>query len=248
MEQPLVVSEGPRSNVDHVAEALRATIASGGLRPGDRIKETHIARQLGTSRGPVRDALRILHEEGLVLLRPNVGAVVPTVTADDVLEVYALRATIGSVALRKLVNGAPAIEVIRPSFERLLAAAGNGDEDEFTLADLAFQDAIVRGSGLRRATQFFERLTLQVRVFVATLQMTYRDRLTIIVGEDTAIFNALVAGDVTAAEAAWREKFYRWMVDFTSRVGSPNSDADLWLRLTGRATPAMATDGIPGPG
>jgi len=79
-------SRGPApSNTEVVAEALREAIVKGWLPPGERIKEIPLAEQLGVSRGPIRDALRLLAHDGLVTIIPNRGAVVPTPTSADVL-------------------------------------------------------------------------------------------------------------------------------------------------------------------
>ena len=91
------------SNVDVAVEALRDAIVDGRLTPGQRLKEIPLAEQLGVSRGPIRDALRLLERDGLIEVIPNRGAVVPEVHALDVLEVYALRASFGSLALQKLM-------------------------------------------------------------------------------------------------------------------------------------------------
>ena len=70
-----------------VAEALRASIVSGRLRPGDRLREVELATQLGTSRAPVREALRQLEQEGLVLSSPYRGTEVIGVSQEEVEEV-----------------------------------------------------------------------------------------------------------------------------------------------------------------
>ena len=91
------------SNTEVVADALREAIVKGWLRPGERIKEIPLSEQLGVSRGPIREALRLLAHDGLVTIIPNRGAIVPTPTAADVLEVYAMRSALGSLALHKLM-------------------------------------------------------------------------------------------------------------------------------------------------
>ena len=77
------------SNADLALEAIRDAIVGGRLRPGARIKEVPLAQDLGFSRAPVRDALRLLERDGLVALVPNRGAIVPELRAVDILEVYA---------------------------------------------------------------------------------------------------------------------------------------------------------------
>src|SRR3954468_11075117 len=99
------------SNVDLALEAIREAIVAGRLRPGERIKEIPLAEELGFSRAPVRDALRLLERDGLVTLVPNRGAIVPALRAVDVLEVYALRASLGTLALHKLMLDPTALEL-----------------------------------------------------------------------------------------------------------------------------------------
>src|SRR3954467_7857091 len=99
------------SNGDLPLEAVRGPILAGGLRPGERIKEIPLADELGFSRAPVRDALRLLERDGLVRLVPNRGAIGPELRAVDVLEVYALRASLGTLALRKLMLDSGALDL-----------------------------------------------------------------------------------------------------------------------------------------
>src|SRR6188508_1382113 len=112
------------SNVDLALEAVRDAIVAGRLRPGVRIKEIPLAEELGFSRAPVRDALRLLERDGLVRLVPNRGAIVPELRAVDVLEVYALRASLGTLALHKLMLDAGALDLapLDRELNRLLRA------------------------------------------------------------------------------------------------------------------------------
>ena len=75
-----------------VTDNLRSAILSGQLGPGDRLQHDDIARQLGVSRMPVREALRVLHSEGLVELRPHRGAVVVDLRPEEVAEIFEIRA------------------------------------------------------------------------------------------------------------------------------------------------------------
>ena len=78
------------SNVDVAADAVRDAIVRGRFKPGERIKEIPLAAEVGTPRGPIRDALRRVERDGIVEVIPNRGAVVPEIRAVDVLEIYAL--------------------------------------------------------------------------------------------------------------------------------------------------------------
>ena len=83
---------------DTVTERLRRTIVEGHFSPGDRLREEQLAEALDVSRGPIRDALRQLEREGLVVRRRNRGAVVASLSRADVEEVYSLRLAIEPLA------------------------------------------------------------------------------------------------------------------------------------------------------
>ena len=82
----------PRQSLrDSIADRLRASILEGALRPGERIVELTVARQLGVSRAPLREALWQLAKEGLVRFVANRGAFVADLSADDVRDIFDVR-------------------------------------------------------------------------------------------------------------------------------------------------------------
>src|SRR5215207_1799785 len=133
------------SNVDLALEAVRDAIVDGRLRP--------------------------LERDGLVALVPNRGAIVPELRAVDVLEVYALRASLGTLALHKVMLE-DAAQVIRPlerELTRLVRAGERRRARDAADADLAYQQSIVTAAELPRVRAEFERLTWQVRMFLGAL-------------------------------------------------------------------------------
>jgi len=220
------------SNVDVAVDALRAAILDGRLPPGQRLKEIPLAVQLGISRGPIREALRLLERDGLVELIPNRGALVPEVKALDVLEVYALRASLGSLALQKLMleNRFPEAE-LEHDLERLRAAVGKGDARHAADADLAYQSTIIAASGLPRATREWDRLTWQVRAFLTALDIGYEDKLARFLAEDEALHAAIARRDAREAERLWRVKYERWVRDLVALLPEAFDEA-LWTALT----------------
>src|SRR5438132_9969938 len=85
----------------HVYDALRRAIVTGVLQPGQRVNEAEVARQMHISRGPVREAIRLLEQAGLLVSIPRRGTVVVTLSAEDVEEVYTLRADLETRAIRR---------------------------------------------------------------------------------------------------------------------------------------------------
>jgi DNA-binding GntR family transcriptional regulator len=226
-------SHGPApSNVDLAAEALREAIADGRIQPGERIKEIPLSQALGISRGPIRDALRLLERDGLVELIQNRGAVVPEVRAVDVLEVYALRASLGSLALHKLMLEGPVPErALERHLARLRDAAARGRARHGADADLRYQTAIIAASGLPRVLAEFERLTWQVRIFISTVEISVGERLPRILAEVEALHEAIIDRRQADAERLWREKFEAWVRDLVELLPEEFDD-ELWASLT----------------
>jgi DNA-binding GntR family transcriptional regulator len=96
----LIPSDELPTSADTVAHALRAAILCGRLPGGAHLRQEDLAAQLGVSRLPVREALRQLHGEGLVTLAPNRGAVVVALSPDEVQEIYDIRISLETMALR----------------------------------------------------------------------------------------------------------------------------------------------------
>jgi DNA-binding GntR family transcriptional regulator len=228
------------SNVDLALEAIRSAIVAGRLRPGERIKEIPLAEDLGFSRAPVRDALRLLERDGLVELVPNRGAIVPELRAVDVLEVYALRAALGTLALHKLMLDQGSIAPLERELARLVRAGERRRARDGADADLAYQQAVVDEAGLPRVASEFERLTWPVRMFLGALDIDVLDTLPRVVAEVRALHDAIAARDVPAAAQLWREKFERWIRDLVGRLGE-DFDDELWVALTrGAGDPAAS--------
>jgi DNA-binding GntR family transcriptional regulator len=97
-----------RSLHDELTERLRALITRGDLAPGEKVPEKELCSQFGVSRTPLREALKVLASEGIVTLKPNRGAVVSSLTADELEEVFpvmgALEALSGEIACRHITD------------------------------------------------------------------------------------------------------------------------------------------------
>ena len=85
---------------EQVTQAIRLKLLTGQLRPGERIVEQEMAEDLGVSRGPVREALRQIEQEGLVEYTSHVGCFVKEFNARDVYEVYLLRANLEILSVK----------------------------------------------------------------------------------------------------------------------------------------------------
>ncbi len=107
------------------AEALREMVLSGDLQPGDRVIENRLTEELGISRPPLREAMRVLEQEGLIVQTPRKGAVVRPLTAHDIYEIVTLREEVERMAIRLgvPVRSQERLDRLREAFRELTAAA-----------------------------------------------------------------------------------------------------------------------------
>lgn len=213
------------SAADLVADRLREAILDGTLRPGDRLVETDLAEQFAVSRGPVREAIRLLAPEGLVVLRRNRGAVVASPTFDDVLEVYAVRLSLGVLALTHAVETQAGETARFAEAAHLLAAMRSprvqADPQAMLDADLAFQDAVLSLSGLPRISAMLEQSARDAASFVSLLGITYdsTDHVALIERHER-LMAGIAAADADATLEAWHHHISATVSEFARAYGA----------------------------
>jgi GntR family transcriptional regulator of gluconate operon len=146
------ISPIEQSTLGHrVAEQLRSLIVKGELAPGQRFSEEELAERFGVSRGPVRDALRIMVSERLMEPRRK-GVQVAGFDERDIDELYSLRDALESLAVRMLVGQRQSVEWDRfgPTVSAMRAAAADNQFQAFAEADLGFHAELCAASGHRR--------------------------------------------------------------------------------------------------
>lgn len=136
---------------DRVFEQLRTAIVEGEIPPGSKISEPVLAARYGISRGPLREALRRLESSGLIEHRPNAGARVIRLNADQLLELYAIREVLEGLAARLAAErmSEAAIAELRALLDRHRAEVERGEGQSYFQGegDLDFHFRIVQGSG-----------------------------------------------------------------------------------------------------
>ena len=149
---------------DVVFNTLRKAILTGELKPGERLMEIHLANRLGVSRTPIREAIRKLELEGLVIMMPRRGAVVAQITEKslkDVLEVRrALDALCVELACDRISDEEE--ELLKEACEDFERATETKDATVIAKADVAFHDIIVRATGNQRLIQLINNLSEQM--------------------------------------------------------------------------------------
>ena len=158
-----------RTLSEHIADQLRQAILSHQLKPGQRIVEGQIARAMDTSRGPVRDALLLLENEGIVVRYAHRGTFVAQLSLADAEEIYSLRQAIESVALEYLIKYATPeqLDELDAHVQKMADVAQRAYEPrEVTELDLEFHRTLCRLSGHGRALDAWQSLSAQTWILL----------------------------------------------------------------------------------
>ena len=189
-----------------VQQEIERRILQGELAPGAKLNEAALAEALGVSRGPVREAFRILEEAGLVRQEKNRGVFVRSIPLDEAMEIFDLRAMMDEAVGRRLAEAiAPEqLRTVRAMVEAMEKAVKAGDADSYHLLNLDFHDKLVAFSGNRKLTSIYRRLINELSLF-RRMNLVDAKLLPISAGEHRAIVKAIASGDADAAGRAMRQ-------------------------------------------
>lgn len=153
----ILAGEAPsiRNATDVAVDLIRSAILEGRIGPGERLKEETIARDLGLSRTPVREALLRLQGEGLVETNRNRGAVVRAYGAAEIEEMYQLRALLEGYAARRAAAliRPDELELLRASCERFARSSAAGAVGDLMHENLVFHNIIAGAAGSTRLAE-----------------------------------------------------------------------------------------------
>ena len=184
-------------------EKLRTAILAGVFKPGDRLVEAELCRRTGVSRPSLREALRSLESEGLIIIVPNRGPQIPVLTWEQAEQIYQVRALLeGEAAALCAKHGTRQHhEEMRAALAAFEKAARNNDSARRLSATAEFYRIMQRSSGNAVIEDLLQRLLTQVN-FLRAQSMSQAGRAKVSGREMRAIFLAIVDGDSRAARKA----------------------------------------------
>jgi DNA-binding GntR family transcriptional regulator len=187
--EPLVQESTPSI----IADKLRKAIGHGELKPGTQLGEADLARKLGVSRGPLREGMQRLTQEGLLVAIRNRGLFVVDMTPEDVRDMYLAREAIERAAARKILQGdhAKAGEVLLGLVDEMAAAT---DPAEVGEVDIAFHEHLVHLAGSPRLSRMHQTFITETRMCIHALEETY-SASEVRVEEHRALAEAIKTGD-----------------------------------------------------
>ncbi len=162
-----------RSTTDQVLHELRAAILGGRIEPSEQLPEAALARAFGTGRSAIREALRQLMQEGLVVTEPNRGARVRPILTSDVIDLYMARTAIEVAAVQQAIERQDRLELsdLRAT-QAQIEAASPGEREappsaELIAADLDFHRAMVALAGSPRLSRAHEPLAAESQILLS---------------------------------------------------------------------------------
>ena len=217
-----------------VQAEIERLILSGDLAPGANLTEALLAEQLGVSRGPIREAFRILEEAGLVRLEKNRGVFVRSIALQEAMEIYDLRAMVDESAGRALAARITPdqLKQLRTMVEQMERLVKGGHDtsasDDYHALNLAFHDCIVDFVGNRKLIDLYRRLVKELSLF-RRANLADGQQIPVSVQEHRAILKAIAAGDADGAARTLRahvlESKERTLKNHTQPAASPAAAA-----------------------
>jgi DNA-binding GntR family transcriptional regulator len=196
----------PPSLVALATESIRKMILSGALAPGERLIEERLTEHLGISRPPLREALRLLQNDGLVETRPRYGSTVATLTDQDVFEILTLRTGLERMAvdLGIPVRDPQRLVVCHEALSRMERNARDEDRGELVQNGYAFHASIVALAGHRRLSDIYRSVQQQMLLCMSRNLDTrerYHESLVEHVARHRYLLELIEAGDPRAVLA-----------------------------------------------
>lgn len=202
---PETGAAGSDALAERVATEIRDMVIRGALRPSQQIVERRLCAMLGVSRTPVREALKLLRQDGLIEISRNRGARVAPYEAEDAEQLFEVIAALEGMAAASFVRSAQpqALDRLEVLHEQMMAFRAEQQLDEYFDTNSAIHDLIVSGAGNPVLAESHRKLMLQARRgrYMAIMDGERWDQA---VREHEALMATIRAGTAPAAEAVWR--------------------------------------------
>lgn len=195
---------------NHIAQQIRDAILSGTFVPGERLVELTIAKNLGVSRAPVREALSALEREGIVSSLPRRGYSVIDFTDKDIEEIYSLRSMLEIGAVHRVIERQTpeVVKDIQASIDALGVAISEGRPFPVLASlDLAFHELICRAAEHGRLYSAWDTTRMQTWLLIGLTSRTHSDRPSQPRDNHQRILDAIKEKDLPQVEALLRDHF-----------------------------------------
>lgn len=189
--------------VQQVARNLADAIIRGQIKPGDKVSESVIAKEMGISRAPVREAARLLESSGLVTYETNRGFFVRQITADELDQLYELRILIEKAAIARFITSGATehLPALKAQLQVLREASKTDNMHAHIKADMDFHRIILSNCGNARYLSIFEQVAQEIELSLVVTGQLYDDPA-LIAETHEPLIAAIESSDAAAATAA----------------------------------------------
>jgi DNA-binding GntR family transcriptional regulator len=191
------------STPEATADALREMILNGELEPGTRLRETQFAERLGVARHSFRAATQILIGEGLLRRVPNRGVAVPVLDADDIVDIFRVRAALELEAVRIVIAEQGDLTRASAAAAELSALPDSASWRKVVEPDMRFHQAIIDATESERMRRAYAAVQSEIEMCLVQLRPHY-DRPEQVAKEHRELLAPLVKGDFPEAERLFR--------------------------------------------
>ena len=194
---------------DHVAKIIRKMILNGTLKPGEKVNQVQLAESLNISRGPIREALRMLQNEGLIIHETNKGTYVTTLSYQDAYEIYTLRALLEAKAAELAVPHLTEREFskLEKLLEEFAEASHDNDLEREARCDISFHHTIIGASKHQRLIHMHEQLDTQVGAMFLTVASKLPVRAAMVVENHKKLLDALKSKDIDSVSREFSDHY-----------------------------------------
>ncbi len=215
-----------------VQQEIERAILVGEYEPGSKLIEATLAEKMGVSRGPVREAFRMLEEAGLVRTEKNRGVFVRDIAIGEAVEIFDLRAVMDELVGRQLATNITPVQTkaLKGLVEAMEKSVKAQDARGYHLQNLHFHDQLVEMAGNRKLTEIYRKLIKELSLF-RRLNLADGWLMPISANEHRLIVKAIASGD---ADTAGRAMFNHVM---ESKERTIENDRLRRARLEGEAQP-----------
>ncbi|WP_245409973.1 GntR family transcriptional regulator [Pararhizobium haloflavum] len=163
--------------VTQISRQMTDAIVTGRLKPGERVTELQLSKEFGTSRAPVREAARLLENQGLIVSSPRRGFFVRKLTGDEMRDIYDLRICLELHAAGIAVDRMSESEVtaLEKQVERLHELADAGSIEDQIFADFTFHRMLCEASGNKRLMKVYNELAAEMSIGITLIGKLYDD-------------------------------------------------------------------------
>jgi len=186
---------------DGIAEDIKNAIIKGEIKPGERIIESQIAKEMGVSRSPLREAIQKLEKENILVVIPYKGIYVNILGKKEIEDIYNLRVIFEAYAIKKIIEkkDKEILQILSKKAKDLEDAVKKGQVEDLAKKDLEFHYTICHFANNNKLMEIWEGFTKQIEILIK-LEEKYDNRLEVTINEHQELLSLIEKGEIVKSQ------------------------------------------------